>query len=133
MQWNFTASSRHTGSIVVTVNKEKICWACTAIHKILSSMDLDKYEYLTGEDLGYESGVVERPKFEYSPLGEALKERLKKDDKVNKVVKYDNDLMYDSVHNFNKHSVPNLNKIPSIDSKGVKRQLKKENKRKYLY
>ena len=38
----------------------------------LSSKELDKYEYLTGEDLGYKPGVVEKVKFEYSPLGEAL-------------------------------------------------------------
>ena len=38
----------------------------------LSSEELDKYEYLTGEDLGYKPGVVEKVKFEYSPLGEAL-------------------------------------------------------------
>ena len=39
---------------------------------------------------------------------------LKKDDKVNKIGKYDNDLMYNSVQNFNKYI---RNKIPSIDSK----------------
>ena len=37
----------------------------------LSSKELDKYEYLTGEDLGYKPGVAEKVKFEYSPLGEA--------------------------------------------------------------
>ena len=29
----------------------------------LSSKELDKYEYLTGEDLGYKPGVVERANF----------------------------------------------------------------------
>ena len=33
----------------------------------LSSKNLDKYEYLTGEDLGYKPSVVEKGKFEYSP------------------------------------------------------------------
>ena len=37
----------------------------------LSSKQLDKYEYLTGEDLGYKPDVIQRAKFEYSPLGEA--------------------------------------------------------------
>ena len=32
---------------------------------------------MTGEDLGYKPGVVERAKFEYSPLGEALRKGLK--------------------------------------------------------
>ena len=75
----------------------------------LSSKEVDKYEYLTGVDLGYKLEVVEKVKFEYSPLGEALNKGLKEDDKVNKVVKYDNDLMYNSVHNFNKYSVSNFN------------------------
>ena len=35
----------------------------------LWSKELDKYEYLTGEDLGYKAEVVEQGKCEYSPLG----------------------------------------------------------------
>ena len=27
---------------------------------------MDKYEYLTGEDLGYKPDVIQRTKFEYS-------------------------------------------------------------------
>ena len=42
---------------------------------------------------------------------------LKKYDKVNKVIKYDSDLMYDFVHNFNKYTVSNFNKKSWIDSK----------------
>ena len=38
----------------------------------LSSNNLDKYEYLTGEDLGLKPGTVEQAKFEYSPLGKIL-------------------------------------------------------------
>ena len=72
---------------------------------------------MTGEDLGYKPGVVEKVKFEYSPLDEALNKWLKKYDKVNKVIKYDSDLMYDFVHNFNKYTVSNFNKISWIDSK----------------
>ena len=83
----------------------------------LSSKELDKYEYLTSEDLEYKSEVVERAKFEYYPLDEALNKGFKEDDKVKRIVKYSNDLMYDSVHDFNKYSVPNFNKVPSIDSK----------------
>ena len=34
-----------------------------------SSKDhLEKYEYLTGEDLGHRASVLEKTKFEYSPL-----------------------------------------------------------------
>ena len=35
----------------------------------LSSNNLDKYEYLTGEDLGLKPSTLEQAKFEYSPLG----------------------------------------------------------------
>ena len=74
----------------------------------LSSKELDKYEYLTGEDLGYKPDVIQRAKFEYSPLGEAFNKVFKKDDKNEKVTKYDNDLVYESVHNFNKYRLSNF-------------------------
>ena len=35
----------------------------------LSSDELDKYEYLTVEDLRYTPDVVQKTNFEYSPLG----------------------------------------------------------------
>ena len=38
----------------------------------LSSGELEKYDYLTGEDLGYKPGVVEKAKFEYSSLGKVF-------------------------------------------------------------
>ena len=38
----------------------------------LSSNNLDKYEYLTGEELGLMPSTVEQAKFEYSPLGKDL-------------------------------------------------------------
>ena len=41
---------------------------------------------------------------------------MKKDDNNKKVIKYDNDLAYSSVHNFNKYSLHNFNEISSIDS-----------------
>ena len=34
----------------------------------LSSNNLDKYEYLTGEDLGLKPNTIEQARFEYSPL-----------------------------------------------------------------
>ena len=33
----------------------------------LSSRELEKYEYLTGEDLGYKPDVIRKANFEYSP------------------------------------------------------------------
>ena len=37
-----------------------------------SSGDLRKYEYLTGEDLGYKPSVLEQTKFDYSLLSHIL-------------------------------------------------------------
>ena len=47
----------------------------------LSSNHLDKYEYLTGEDLVLKPSTIEQAKFEYSPLGKIFNKRLDKDDK----------------------------------------------------
>ena len=46
----------------------------------LSSNNLDKYEYLTGEDLGLKPSTIEQAKFEYSPLGKIFNKGLDKDD-----------------------------------------------------
>ena len=46
----------------------------------LPSNNLDKYEYLTGEDLGLKPSTVEQAKFEYSPLGKIFNKGLDKDD-----------------------------------------------------
>ena len=42
----------------------------------LSSGELEKYEYLTGEDLGYQPDVIQKVKFECSPLGKPFNEGL---------------------------------------------------------
>ena len=47
----------------------------------LSSINLDKYEYLTGEDLGLKPSTVEQTKFEYSPLGKIFNKGLNEDHK----------------------------------------------------
>ena len=47
----------------------------------LSSNNLDKYEYLTGEYLGLKPNTVEQARFEYSPLGKIFNKRLSKVDK----------------------------------------------------
>ena len=66
----------------------------------LSSKNLlDKYEYLTGEDLGYKPNVFEKAKFEYSPLGMTLINNTKSKTNENKVYnknKQDKYLLYNS-------------------------------------
>ena len=64
----------------------------------LSSKNLlGKYEYLTGEDLGYIPSVLEKTKFEYSPLGISFEK-----DKAKSGAKSESDFNYDSIHTFYK-------------------------------
>ena len=52
----------------------------------LSSKDLlEKYKYLTGEDLGHRPSVLEESKFEYCRLGTVLADNVKKKPNTNKV------------------------------------------------
>ena len=53
----------------------------------LSARNLDKYEYLTGKDLGLKSSTVEKAKFEYSPLGKVFNKGLSEDDKKEGLLK----------------------------------------------
>ena len=48
---------------------------------------MDKYEYLTGEYLGYKASVIECAKFEYSPLGKIFTEGMDKDDQKEELFK----------------------------------------------
>ena len=47
----------------------------------LSSNNLDKYEYLTGEDLGLKPNTIEPATFEYCSLGKIFNKGLDNDDK----------------------------------------------------
>ena len=47
---------------------------------VISNNSNNKYEYLTGEDLGLKPRYVEEAKFEYSPLGKIFTKGLDKDD-----------------------------------------------------
>ena len=53
----------------------------------LSCNNLDKYEYLTGEDLGLKPSTIEQTRFEYSPLGKIFNEGLDKDDQKERLFK----------------------------------------------
>ena len=39
----------------------------------LSNGELEKYEYLTEKDLGIKPDVIQKAKFDYSPLGKVFK------------------------------------------------------------
>ena len=53
----------------------------------LSFKNIDKYELLTGEDLGLKPSTVEQAKFEYSPLGKIFNKGLSEDDKKERILK----------------------------------------------
>ena len=50
-----------------------------------SSGDLDKYEFLTKQDLKYKPDALEQAKFTYSPLGKVFNDGLNKKDNIKKV------------------------------------------------
>ena len=53
----------------------------------MSSNNLDKYELLTGEDLGLKPSTIEQTKFEYSPLGKVFNKGLSEEDKKEGILK----------------------------------------------
>ena len=59
---------------------------------------MEKYEYLTGEDLGHRPSVLEKTKFEYSPLGMSLSKSFKKDN-VKNIAKSESNFNYDTNYN----------------------------------
>ena len=66
---------------------------------------LEKYKYLTGENLGHRPSVFEKTKFEYSPLGAVLSNNVKKKTNTNKVNikrRKDKNLIYNVQHSFKK-------------------------------
>ena len=71
-----------------------------------SSSELDKYEYLTGEDLGYKPDALTEAKFEYSPIGKTLTFGSTKGDK--------NEGLLKSLANINK--AKNLSNLREINT-----------------
>ena len=53
----------------------------------LSSSELENYEYLTGEDLGYKPDVIQKARFEYSLLGKVFIKGLNESDKKEGIFK----------------------------------------------
>ena len=53
----------------------------------LSSGKLDKYQYLTSEDLEYRPDPVQKARFEYSPLGQVFNKGLDSNEKQEGLLK----------------------------------------------
>ena len=54
----------------------------TAKISALISGEFEKFEYLTGADLGYKPDVVQKARFEYSPLGQDFNKGLDDSDRI---------------------------------------------------
>ena len=72
---------------------------------------------MTSKDLTLKLGPIEIKQANYSPFAQIFTKMVKKDDKSNKVAKYDDDLMYNYVYNFNEYSVSNFHEISPLDFK----------------
>ena len=53
----------------------------------LSSGELEKYEYLAGEDLGYKQDVTQKAEFEYSSLGKVFNKEFDETDQKEGLLK----------------------------------------------
>ena len=99
--------------------KLNMIWVKKQISALFSEDLLEKYEYLTGEDLGYRPSVLEKTKFQYSPLGAVLSNNVKNKTTINKaniMKKKVKNLIYNSQHSFKKFEDIDEFKELSLDS-----------------
>ena len=86
-----------------------------AIISARSSKNLDKVEYLTGEDLGLKPSAVEQVKFDISPLGKIFNKGLSEEDKKEGIlkrlenIKDKNDELLNTINATNKTSKNKIN------------------------
>ena len=80
-----------------------------------SSNNLDKYEYLTGDNLGLKPSTVEEAKLEYSPLGKIFNKGLSEDDKKEGLLK-----RLENIENAQKGLINDNNKPDSVKNKSSK-------------
>ena len=83
----------------------------------LSSDGLKKYEYLTGEDLGYKPHVIQKAKFEYSPLGKVFNKGLDENDKKEGVLK-----KLENIEGINKKELGEQSKLIKSDINSTERK-----------
>ena len=78
----------------------------------LSSNNLDKYELLTGEDLGLKPSTVEQAKFEYSRLGKIFNKGLSEEDKKERLFK-----RLENIKDKNKELINTINRTKATENK----------------
>ena len=84
---------------------------------------MEKYEYLTGEDLGYESGVSEQTKFEYYPLSKVFNKVLEKEDKKEGLLKRLKNIEDKDEEHLKALQDQGENQLQILTSKAVKKKL----------
>ena len=105
----------------------------------LSSGKLDKYEYLTGEEIlpSYQQQIIQQTKFNYSPLGKALEKQRKtiKDQGEKQVVALESLKDSDKKLTPMKDFIPTENLNPEIinEIKRIKELEKKVDRNKMVY
>ena len=80
---------------------------------------MDKYKYLTGENLGLKPNAVEQAGFEYSPLGKFFNKGLKEEDKKEKNIEGKNEEQLKAIKNQGKKQLDAIKSI-NTDSKPLK-------------
>ena len=75
----------------------------------LSSGELEKYKYLTGEDLGYQPEKVKKPKSEYSQLKRLKDIEGKNKEQVNRI-KYQGQKQLDAIKKQRKKHLEEINR-----------------------
>ena len=85
-----------------------------AIISAQSSKNLDKVEYLTGEDFGLKPNTIEQARFEYSPLVNIYNKDLSEDDQKGLFKRLKN------IENAQKGLINDNNKPDSVKSKSSK-------------
>ena len=107
----------------------------------LSSGELEKYEYLTSEDLGCKPDVIQKAKFEYSPLDKVFNKGLDERDKKEGLLKRlknigKNEQQLESIRDQGEKQLDVIKKQGRKNLKGIneqEKQLKKSmNKKKEL-
>ena len=89
----------------------------------LSSNKLDKYEYLTGEDLGLKPSTIEQAKFEYTPLDKIFNKELDKDDQKEELFK-----RLKNIENAQKNKINSKDKEDNEDDEDNEDEDQKNNK-----
>ena len=88
----------------------------------LSSNNLDKYEYLAGEDLGLKPNTIEQTKFQYSPLGKIFNKEQDEDNQKEGLFKRLKD-----IENAQKNNINSKDKKDDEDKKNNKTTIQSQN------